>query len=73
MPITTTTTTTSRTPLSERLVLTKPEAAELSGIPLRNLTAAIARGECRVCTTGTSREYIRRTDLDKYIAGLPEL
>lgn len=58
-------------PISARLLLTVPEAAALSGIPLRNLKAAIAYGTLTVCTTGSSRLYVRRTDLDDYVAGLP--
>lgn len=73
IPTTTTTTTTTGVPLAERLVLTVPEAAELSGIPLRNLKAALAGGTLPACTTGSSRLYIRRTDLDDYIKALPEI
>lgn len=68
---TTTTTTTSGVGLADRLLLTVPEAAELSGIPLRNLKAAISFGELPTCTTGSSRLYVRRTDLDEYILTLP--
>lgn len=73
IPTTTTTTTTTGVPLAERLVLTVPEAAELSGIPLRNLKAALGDGTLPACTTGSSRLYIRRADLDKYILTLPEV
>ena len=73
IPTTTTTTTTTGVPLDRRLLLTVPEAAALSGIPLRNLKAAIADGLLPVCTTGSSRLYVRRADLDKYIQTLPEV
>lgn len=72
-PMTTTTTTTTGVPLGERLLLTVPEAAQLSGIPLRNLKTALADGLLPACTTGSSRQYIRRTDLDHYIETLPEI
>lgn len=73
MAQTITTTTTRVTPLAEKLMLTVPEAAELSGIPLRNLKPALADGTLRACTTGSSRLYIRRRDLDAYIDSLPEV
>lgn len=59
-----------KTPLAERLTLTIPEAADLSGIPLRNLKAAIRDGILPVFTLGSSRLRVRRRDLDAFVAGL---
>lgn len=64
---TTTVTTEAGVPLRDRLMLTVPETADLSGIPLRNIKQAIRDGRLPVVYTGSSRAYVRRKDLDTYL------
>ncbi len=59
-------------PVSERLLLTVPEAAALAGIPRRRLQEAVRDGRIPSCYVGSARRRIRRTDLDAYVRDLPE-
>jgi excisionase family DNA binding protein len=51
---------------SEKLFLTKEEARQLSGLPMRELDEAIKAGTLRVKRVGRS-DKIKRTDLDEFI------
>ncbi|NEG95688.1 helix-turn-helix domain-containing protein [Bifidobacterium sp. SMB2] len=59
-------------PINEKLTLTVSEAAGLSGIPVRVVRSAIRRNELRSCEAGEATIRVRRTDLDSWVAALPE-
>jgi excisionase family DNA binding protein len=57
-------------PLTEKLVLTIPEACELSGVCRSNIYVAISSGELRARKRGRST-LVLRTDLNNWIESLP--
>jgi len=59
-------------PIYHRLTLTLPQAAAVSGIPLKVITGAVLDGRLPVCYAGSSRQRIRRSDLDEYVRRLPD-
>ena len=60
-------------PLSQRLVLTVPEAAAVAGLPPRVIRVAIASGDLCCCYAASSTVRVRRSDLEDYVQSLPEV
>lgn len=59
-------------PIKDKLTLTVPEAAALSGIPYKVVNAAVKSGDLESCYASSSTVRIRRTDLDDWVAALPD-
>lgn len=59
-------------PPEHRLVLTVPEAAAVSGLPLKVVRAAIALGDLQACYAASSTVRVRRADLEDYVQALPD-
>lgn len=57
-------------PLADRLTLTVPEAAALSGIPVKVVRAAVVCDELASFTAGSTTRRIKRADLDGWVGML---
>lgn len=56
--------------LSEQLTLTVPEAAAVSGIPVKIVRAAALHGDLAIFTVGSTTMRVKRRDLDEWVANL---
>ena len=59
-------------PLKDKLTLTVPEASALSGIPYKIVNAAVKHHDLEACYAGSSTVRIRRSDLNDWVATLPD-
>ena len=59
-------------PLKDKLTLTIPEAAALSGIPYKIMSAAVKNRDLEACYAGSSTVRIRRSDLNDWVKTLPD-
>ncbi|KAA8821752.1 DNA-binding protein [Bifidobacterium vespertilionis] len=57
-------------PLADRLTLTIPEAAVLSGLPVKIVRAAVLNDDLQSFTVGSMTKRVKRTDLDDWIRTL---
>ncbi|MEI3464239.1 MAG: helix-turn-helix domain-containing protein [Bifidobacterium angulatum] len=59
-------------PIKDKLTLTVPEASALSGIPYKIVNSAVKSGDLESCHAGSSTVRIRRSDLEDWVAALPD-
>ncbi len=56
--------------LNEKMLLSLPEASQLSGVPVATLRAAAHEGTLKTVAIGRGLGKVRRADLEKYISKL---
>lgn len=57
-------------PLERRLALSVPNAARVAGLPEEAVRRAVADGSLRCFTVGSSKRYVRRAELEDWVASL---